>query len=263
MQVYQPFGKNNNTMKIINCFWEEENLKRKTCEIKLDASELLPKLEEFTDLCSDYEYQIVKARDRDIRLYKQLSEYGFYLTETQIEVSFDKKGFDKMGHIAKKYIDRITLSYCEDDASVQSTINKITDNLFFTDRIALDPSFNIAIANQRYRNWIKNTIDRNNHHLCKILFGSKEIGFGYFSVDEGFVNYILGGIYPQYQKLGLGISIPLVPIVYMKSENVEKISTHISTNNLNVIRCYIEAGYNVCDIKYVFAKIKDNVYENV
>ena len=238
---------------MIVCPWEKENLNRNVCKLyfgdKEDFSET--KILELEKL---YDYIISKVGIKQVPIYKQLSENGFYFLETQLSISY-KHSECTMGRLASYFRPKVKLYPCRDNKEVQAILSKIKENLFSTDRIALDPHYNIQTANLRYCNWITNTINDNGFTLFKIMVGSLEIGFCYFNDVGPTTNYILGGLYKEYQGKGFGVVEPLASIIHMESRNLDKVFTNVSSNNLKVLQCYLECGFTIEEVNYVFAKM--------
>lgn len=242
-------------MKIVNCTWELANIEKKTCEITIEDDEISLDIVSLAEIESQYEYIVVKVGSKKVPIYKKLASNGFYFVENQISVSFRSKQKGSMGRMANKYFDRLNLRLCPKE-NIQIILGEIGDDLFYTDRIALDPAFGIIKANKRYKNWINSTYDNQDFFMYEICLLNKAIGFAYFQKRNNVIDYLLGGLYKEYQSSGLGITIPLSAIKLLQQENMKSIETCISSNNLNVVRCYVECGYEISGMNYVFVKVK-------
>lgn len=238
---------------MVACPWEKENLNRNVCELYFGDKEEFSetKILELEEL---YDYIISKVGIKQVSIYKQLSENDFYFIETQLSISY-KPSECTIGRLANYFRSKIHLYPCRDNKDVQAILLKIKENLFSTDRIALDPHFDIQTANLRYCNWISNTINDSNFTLYRIVVGSLEIGFCYFKDDGLTTNYILGGLYKECQGKGFGVVEPLASIIHMENLNLNKVITNVSSNNLEVLQCYLECGFTIEKVNYVFAKM--------
>lgn len=243
-------------MNTVDCTWELINLGVKTCEISFDKgekdlSELLLILEK------DYKYIVVKAPVGDYANYSILSNNYYSFNESVIGVEKQFQTFVEEDKYIKYYLKRSTLLRIESVERMQSVLDKIDTSMFNTDRIALNPYFGCEVANRRYRNWICQEYNAESY-LFEIEFNKQVVGFCLMKIDGSSVVYLLGGIYPSYKGLGVGLLIPLAPYLFAKNYEdivLMKVKTHISSNNMEIVRCYTNLGYSITSIDYVFSKL--------
>lgn len=243
-------------MKIVNCTWEEPNLGKKTCEVIVSSDDSESVLDQLRMLEQDFEYIVCKVPDCSISLYKKLAQQGFYFVENQINITYRKTTSPRMGKLAKRYLEKIELKPVKDKRGMELILSEIENNLFYTDRIALDPSFGIVQANKRYSNWIRNTYGTPEYDLFEICLNEKAIGFSYFKTNGDTADYLLAGLYSEYQSSGFGIMVPIASISFITARGIKHIETSISSNNINVVRCYMECGFDIQKMTYVFAKVR-------
>lgn len=243
-------------MKFVNCTWEESNLGKKTCEVTLSTEDDDSCLNQVKTHETEFGYIVCKVPDCRISLYKELSQLGYYFVENQISITYRQTTNPRMGKLAKRYLEKIILKPVQDKDGMEYILSKIGENLFFTDRIALDPSFGIEQANKRYANWIRNTYGNPEYDLFEICLNDKAIGFSYFKTNSDTTDYLLAGLYPEYQSSGFGVMIPLASVSFITARGIKHIETSISSNNINVVRCYMECGFDIQKMTYVFAKVK-------
>lgn len=246
-------------MKIIDCIWEIPNIHKRTCEIIIDNEDSNEDILTIDRNTSEFEYKVVKACDKSVPVYKALSSQGFYFVENQISITFRGHNKQRMSKVSSRFYERIELRPCLTQTSIEFVLNQINNDLFYTDRIALDPSFGVKYANIRYSNWIKNTIEKDKYELYEILVSGQAVGFAYFFIDGSKVDYLLAGLYKEYQSSGFGIAIPLASVRFMEQHSFKRIETSISSNNLNIVRCYFECGFDMLNMSYVFAKNCENI----
>jgi hypothetical protein len=174
--------------------------------------------------------------------------------ETQI--AFKKNlsiDFD-IPHKFDKYRDKLNYLLIKNKIGLNDVINNISEDLFNTDRISLDPEFNSHQSLIRYRNWIKNEYKKN--ELYEIVYCSKKIGFFMIKyIDNDSMDPVLASLYPRYKNFGLGFSIIELPIKVAIEKSVKFIETKVSSNNLPVVKLYIEYKYSIVNINYVLRKI--------
>lgn len=242
-------------MRIVDCFWEKDNLGLPTCEITVFPDDSLSETA-LSDLEQEYQYVVVKIPVGNVFFHQQLTKRGYYFLESQLSVRLRLPIGRGMGKMAEKYMGRVVLKKFETAKERDDIIGLIGDDTFETDRIALDPHFGQITANKRYKNWILSTFNVPGYELYQITIREKSVGFAYFYTKEGKTDYLLAGLFPEYKFSGLGILVPLSAIVYAKDKGLNKVSTSISSNNFNVVRCYLECGFEIEKINYVFAKVK-------
>lgn len=244
-------------MKIVDCYWENANLQKRTCEISIEAQGNDIDIQELKVIEDNYDYIVIKADSGNVSIYQQLSSLGYYFVENQICIGFRTKEKNNLSKIAARYLEKLSLIECVDEEHIGRILSKIGGDLFYTDRIALDPHFSIEVANRRYSNWILNTVKDSDYRLFEIQLGGERVGFCYFKCSGFSTDYLLGGLYKDYQSSGFGILIPLSAISFADQNQIKQICTSISSNNIGVIRCYMECGYDILKMRYVFAKVRE------
>jgi hypothetical protein len=188
-----------------------------------------------------------------IELYNELNKNGFYYIESSIQISLSIKDYLLPKKIQK--INNLISYHLVDSSRIDSLCNEIRKGVFSTDRIALDNNFGKDISNKRYCNWINDEYRNNNNNIFEIRFGEKKIGF--FGIKEkSNLTYeiFLGGIYLEMQNFGLGFSIITKSIEEIITRNGKQLITHVSSNNIPIIRLYTQLGFSPVEIKNVFIK---------
>ena len=240
-------------MEVINCTWELNNLNKRTCEIILEEENI--DIQHLSKIQSNYDYIVIKIPSSNVRICQILSNLGFYFIETQISLHFKINKMQTLNKTAQYYLPKLSLVPCDDTPSIENVINHISADMFSTDRIALDCHFGIEMSNNRYRNWIRNTISIGNYKLFNIKVSSMIVGFCYLKILEDGVDYVLGGLYPEYQGHGLGLAESLSACRYIKMNGLNFVDATVSSNNINVLRCFMDCGYSIERFKYVFTKV--------
>jgi len=241
-------------MTTTDCVWEMANLNKKTCEVTLNRNEKI-NIDEIQKIERTFGYVVVKVPDKSVSSYSQLERMGYSFIETQFNIKYCSVLANSSSKKVKYFANKISLKVCDNRDSINNIIDRINQGLFTTDRIALDSNFGIEIANKRYSNWILNTIAQHGYELCDIFVGKLNVGFCYFSNNESDVHYILGGIYPEYQGKGFGIVEQLVSCIYMENHGLQNVVTSISSNNIDVLKGYLECGFEITAINNVFVKV--------
>jgi hypothetical protein len=240
-------------MKIINASWEKRNLSANTYEVEFevgDENEYF--LTEFNKLFNA-EYLVVKVPVGNFELNNCLNQNDFHFAESIIKIGISLKDF-----VLPEKLDKInrSVSYklVEGD-QIDFICTKIQENIFSTDRIALDKSFGLAIANKRYSNWIKDEFIQKNSYIFELQFGRRGIGFfGLKERTEQNMEIFLGGMYNEVKDFGLGFGMISKSIEETIAREFKHLYTHVSTNNIEVLRLYMKLGFYPLEIKNVFIK---------
>jgi hypothetical protein len=240
-------------MKVIDAYWEKRNLGVKTIEIEFENSEVISDFILKLEKIKDAQYIVLKVPTGEFELYNELNKNGFYYIESSIQISLSIKDYLLPKKIQK--INNLISYHLVDSSRIDSLCNEIRKGVFSTDRIALDNNFGKDISNKRYCNWINDEYRNNNNNIFEIRFGEKEIGF--FGIKEkSNLTYeiFLGGIYLEMQNFGLGFSIITKSIEEIITRNGKQLITHVSSNNIPIIRLYTQLGFSPVEIKNVFIK---------
>ena len=242
-------------MRIINATWEKRNLGIDCKEIIIDKEDQLNNFEclnELNNLSKKDEYLVLKTNKVDFSFFSKITRLGFVFNEILHEVSLsldNVKISDQLISLSNKIDYKLIPSN-----NLHVILNEIDKGIFDTDRIALNPSFGKKKSSKRYINWITDEINKN-AEVYELTFRNKGIGFFALKKIEDF-NYdiFLAGIYNKFKNSGLGVSFLLKSIEELKSRNIKKITTHVSSNNLPVLKIYIELGFTINENQYVFSR---------
>ena len=243
-------------MVISDCHWELKNLGESTVEIKIEPgdSACASSIDEAVD---GYAYQVVKVPSGYPEFNFLLGSMGFVLIETQLHVSKRFRDFDFDNKLLKVVARDVGFQAAESQQQMKDIVSKISPDLFSTDRICLDPKYGPAVGRNRYVNWITSSFG-NGTLLYEVTVKGKPVGFGFHGIREDgkVLEYWLGGIYEQYKSSGLGILTPASPFLYGRCEGFafDKVDTHISSNNLPVVRLYNTLGYSIEGFDYIFVR---------
>jgi RimJ/RimL family protein N-acetyltransferase len=147
----------------------------------------------------------------------------------------------------------------EDKSEWLDLCSSIGDAMFTTDRVALDPMFDVSTANKRYKNWLMDIWENRSASACRILYKGDNIGFNAisFKSDTQTAFNILSGIFKTYHGKSLGGAMIHAPIVFSAEKGIKLYSTTISSNNQAVFRLYLHFGFNIESSSYVFRYCSD------
>jgi ribosomal protein S18 acetylase RimI-like enzyme len=245
-------------MKIINTTWEKRNLNVNSLEIKIlnrendNIFEIIKEIEKI--IIENYNYYIViKINYPNFYLFEQLSKLGFVFNELLHEISINLETFSLplMYTLLCKKLDHEIL----DESQYNNVYTEIEKEIFDTDRIALNYKFGKTISAKRYINWLSDELN-NNAEVFELKYKGKAIGF--FSLkkilDNEEYDVFLAGLYNEYKNSGLGIGLTLKSIEELKIRKAKTLKTHVSSNNLPVLRLYMSLGFTINENCYVFTK---------
>jgi ribosomal protein S18 acetylase RimI-like enzyme len=239
-------------LNIIEASWEIENLNRNTAEIIIESTDDIANFHKVFSMKS-YEYVVAKVSNKNQKALQKLQKEGFCFIETQISLTINvlDDTIDRFQTVAKNI--NFEKVYLKDDLNI--ILDNITEDMFTTDRIALDPRFGVKVANQRYKNWIYSEFGKSNIEVFRINKKDKIIGFVMTNNSgSGEVNILLGGIYSKYQGQGYGYNIVYQPIKHYSATGKSVLKTKVSSNNMDVIRFYIALGYKIEGMDYILIK---------
>lgn len=232
------------------------NLGDSCVEIDVPSYEIIdPK--DIEKVSRDFDYVVVKVDPFNYSCNNALGSLGFIFFETQIGLSKEYKDFDFSNQFIKMISRKLDFDEIESEEGLKHVLELITDDMFSTDRIYLDPYYGREKGVIRYKNWIRSVCEKKNSHLYIIRVGSTEIGFG-LSIENntGVWDYLLGGIFKKYQNVGYGLLTSASPFLFAnnKEYHLSKVITDISSNNMPVVKFYNILNYSIDRFRYVFVK---------
>ncbi len=242
-------------MKVVDCTWELANLGKHVCEITVCAEDKFNK-ESLLSHTNGFEYAVVKVPMNHIGFNFGLSNMGFTIIETQINISKKYRDFDFNDRLVKHLSPFVNEEVILSDNDLEEILVKITPGMFSTDRIYLDPHFEIGMSSHRYKNWIKTEYERNTSTIKKIFYEDKLVGFVMERLNNGVLTGLLGGIFEGEQTEGLGFLTACASYVIAQKRKMPfKLGrTTISSNNIPMLQIYNYLKFRIDSMSYVFVK---------
>lgn len=242
-------------MFFVDCNWELANIGKRTCEINYEENDTFD-INELVEKTRSYEYIVVKVPMCLPAINIGLAHLGFSMIETQINISKNYKQFnfdDRLIKILYPYVEEQIITTDED---FQGIINRITTDMFSTDRIYLDPHFDYDLSRKRYTNWMRTEFDMKSSTFKKILYKGEEVGFGMLREKDGVIHGLLGGVYESNQTEGLGLLTACSGFLTAHKNNTpfKKVLTAISSNNVPMMQLYNYLQFKVSKMTYIFVK---------
>jgi hypothetical protein len=164
----------------------------------------------------------------------------------------------KNAHIPEiliKFDNLLSYRQLNDKTEIGRLENEIKKGIFISDRIALNSQFGIEKAAVRYMNWINDEVVKG-AKVFEIIYKTTPIGFFTLKcLAENKYDNFLAGMYVNQENFGYGFSILSKSIEEVKKQHGKSITTHISSNNIEVMRLYFQFGFVPTDVVYVMSKI--------
>lgn len=239
-------------MKIIDCPWELANLDCRVAEISVSTDEIIDKTL-IADLETKKDYLVLKVQACKMINNIIAFEMGFVLAETQLALIKAKRDWNfDADPLTKRLMEQSSVERIVSEQDFEELMDSITEDMYSTDRIYLDPKFGPKYSMRRYKNWTR-TEWEHGALLYKHFFRGKYVGYSLCKQQGSELICLLAGCFEQYQKTGIGLWIPLVPELLPDVEYT-KYTTHVSTNNIPVWQMYNHQKYVVGGFDYVFVK---------
>lgn len=248
-------------MKIINATWEKRNLGCDAYEIQIERKDL----KNFSSIMSELKkqdfsgaYVTVKMPVGNLEALHALEDDGFRFMEVSFQIEKDINAFT-VSSIYRRMLNTIDFIEISKDENWDDIIDTyLTDEMFTSDRIYLDYALSKGTSALRYKNWSKDL--KNSKTSVMVCFLSKKnlqkLGFAIFDVDkrQGLYRAILGGTFPSNEVVGIGGAVLCSHFEYVRKSGGKKFETHISSNNLPIVRLYSYLGNIITDEHYVMRK---------
>lgn len=246
-------------MKIVNAIWEKRNLGMESYEIILspeDCTQVSKVIAEIRRQNFSDTYVVIKIPVGHLELLHKLECEGFNFLETQFFITKKISG-SIIPQIAERMSKMFTIEYLGKEKNAwKNVISKISDNLFTTDRVFLDPLIPKGTSAIRYKNWMRDLFDDPNAWLAIIKKNDEPCMFNLCinNSETSSVNYVLAGVFENYKNSGMGIVLPIPTLQYAKDYKYEIVETSISSNNLSILRLYEYYGFETQTANYVLRK---------
>jgi ribosomal protein S18 acetylase RimI-like enzyme len=244
-------------MKVIDAYWEKRNLGVNCKEIivcksdGLIVNDLISRVE---SLINSYpnDYFVFKVNYFDHDLFKELSNLKFLVSEMSHEIMLKLNHFElTKEHL--KWDKRLGYEKIA-KAELYDVVHEINKGIFDTDRIALSKRFGTRQSSKRYSNWLENEFS-NGSDIYELIYKNKPVGFfAIKSLNDDVSDVFLAGLYSNYKNSGLGLGLMLKSIQELKLRECEYYKTHVSSNNLSVLRLYLSLGFMINENYYVFTR---------
>jgi GNAT superfamily N-acetyltransferase len=241
-------------MEIIDAHWEMRNLGVKSVELSFGAGEMPPDISDLGDILSAYDYAVAKVPAGNAQIAACVQSLGFSFMECSISFKHD---LDCVGNEQTQLLSaRVSHSLAAGEGT-DYILQRVSEGLFDSDRIYLDPYFTHAQAARRYVFWLKDEISRG-AGLYDVLFDGARAGFFAYKESSPGVSYpFLIGLYPEFRGHCLGGSLIVESLLESKNQGCASSETIVSSNNIPVVKCHEAVGSRITGVNYVFVKHRD------
>ena len=242
-------------MKIVDCFWEIENLGKKVCEISIEQTDLF-NTHELERITQDYNYVVIKVPMNHSSFNFGLSKMGYVMVETQIGLSKKYADFKFDDRLVKTLVQGVDERIIFSEKELDELISHMTPDMFSTDRIYLDSFFDSNASMIRYSNWIRNEFINKTAIIKNMIYEGEIIGFGMCRDNKGVLDGLLGGIYKEKQSEGYGLLTSCFEFLVAKkySRPFRVMHTAISSNNVPMLQIYNYLNFRIDKMTYVYIK---------
>ena len=195
----------------------------------------------------------------DLKALHSLEDNGFRFMETQLSFQYDLSKYRTPPELEKLLYPISIREVPHEISKWKEVSDRISPDLFETDRIALDPLFGPQIGCMRYRNWILDLEKMTDSHLllfCDPSDENIEYGFTIDRLDEKTktLHGILGGVFTDCDKPGIGFSIYDASFRNDIKRGAKILKSAISSNNPPVMAVDSALGISIRKLTYVWRK---------
>ena len=242
-------------MKIIHATCEQENLGVNAYETLLSLDDTLDDYtrEEARLLAEGARYLVVKAPVNDAQWLFGLPRMGYNFVETVFHVAVRRGEYRPSAELAR--FDRgLRVVERTETGDRERVYTLIRSGIFKSDRVSMDPAFTPAQSGNRYANWLGQMLGEGGR-LYEVLQGEKPFGFFVITrVDEQTVDPVLMGLYDEERDRGMGALMHKKMLDTCFTYACQRVASTIVSNNLKVLRVYVNAGASITDTLYTYVK---------
>jgi len=242
-------------MIINHATWEKRNIGKECREIIIepedesDINQVRRSIKE-----NIVEYTVVKVPTGLTNVMFLLQDMGFYFIEGQTQMSHDLKCHEVC--ITEEIREKV--KHCSllkmEESELPRLFCELRKEIFYTDRISIDPEFGKAISAERYINWVKDGIARGTGAF-EFYYCNEPSGFVQFYIDEILkARTIVIGLYLNRSIAKGGYLLRYMHLCEAASQGALEAIDVASINNPKIIRVNLALGYKYEGTKYVFVK---------
>jgi len=244
------------TIRVTPAPWEQKTLGLHAVEI--DVRSPRATLDMIQNASVGYDLSTVKIPSGNPALVHSLEAIGYRFMESQLSLGVGLRSLPEPSPLQRAILKKYCLTRPK-PGDLETLLGFITQGLFTSDRVTLDPELGKDLAIKRYVHWITDVLSRDTDSMQWIsptTGAFRHAGFIIVQKEGETIHALLGGVFPRYQILGAGLAMVLHPIRHFASHGFAFYTTRVSSNNLPVVNLYLEAGFSIKEIVYVLRRLE-------
>ena len=202
---------------------------------------------------SEFTYQVAHGPVGRVDIVNSLLQNGFRFSETKIELTAELKNLT-LPHTFQRFSEDLT--YHRANTSELDTIFvKMREGIFDTDKVALDPYFNVQVAGKRYVLWTQDELDAARAFAHVVMVKEKAVGFFILKkASDRLGDSFLAGLFDKEKYGGFGFSVIYFPMVEARRMGLKKMITGVSSNNPDSVKMHLALGYQIKNMDYTLVR---------
>lgn len=242
-------------MKTIHAIWEERNLGIHTLEITFENETDIAELKKLLSTKMQIEgprYLVVKVPVGDVKSLICVKDLGFDVIEMITTVSISS--IPELSRVQQRFYKQIS-SQPMSSFDFEKMISNVSEGLFDTDRVTLDPKIPDLSAKTRFSGWMKDEQARGSS-FYKILYKNMDAGFFVLSpLKDGKITSVLAGIYTDFQRYTIGYFMNHLAYEESFKLGARQVFTSFSSNNRGASSIHYSIACSLHNQYYVLTKI--------
>jgi hypothetical protein len=238
-------------MEIIEAVWEKRNIALSTFEIEVSENDSWDDLKESIQNLR-FDYLVVKIPPSRTDLIFKTSDVGLIFVEQVTKAHYSGE-LPRLDSLQQRILNSLS---CKEMTQSNKKIlfQEISNGLFKTDRVALDPLLGIEKSSQRYLGWISDEL-KAGALIYEVTKTEDLIGFFLIrQVNANTSHAILAGLLDKYQKSGLGFVLNFLEIEISQKMGASAVYSIFSSNNRGALAIHMSMGYKVDRQHYIYVK---------
>lgn len=225
-------------MRLVEANWDTRNLGMATQELIIEKSDTVEAIQVQLDAMTGA-YQVIRISELSTSVSMLLTSEKFVFSEQLSfwECTLGTPPASKFN----RHLPKVETEVASQDDLLE-VFHQIQLGLFNTDRVSRDPDFGVAVAGNRYVNWLNDEIQKGGA-IYIIKFRQKASGFFCLRVVNQNPFVALSGIFPEAQVPGIGLSLQFEIQNKALEKGCMNLTTVVSTNNTAALRAHIAAGF--------------------
>lgn len=238
-------------MEIIEAVWEKRNIGLRTFEIEVSENDSWEDLRGSIEKLR-FDYLVVKIPPSRTDLIFKASDVGLIFVEQVTKAHFSGE-LPTLDNLQRRILNSLS---CKEmtQSNKEILFQEISNGLFKTDRVALDPLLGIEKSSQRYLGWISDEL-KAGALIYEVTKAEDLIGFFLIRhINPNTSHAILAGLLDKYQKSGLGFVLNFLEIEVSQKMGSSAVYSIFSSNNRGALAIHMSMGYKVDRQHYVYVK---------